>query len=228
MLSRLSARSSGRFASPSRELARPASQLPRSSRLRLSATSSHSIAGASISSDRQFSDDSKLWMQQNTNSDDRRGGVLDALEGADVFIGVSAADLFDAKEIARMAKDPIVFGPRQSRPRVQPARGPPIRAGRGHRPIGFPQSDQQRARLPGIFRGALDARAPSITEAMNVAAARAIAAVVARMISATPCTSFRPYSTPRWQTASPRRCEQRPSSRLVAPGDLAVLVPCPL
>ena len=132
-----------------------------------------------ISSDRQFSDDSKLWMQQNTNSDDRLGGVLDALEGADVFIGVSAADLFDAKEIARMAKDPIVFGLANPDPEFQPARRP-ANSRRSWPPAGsdFPNQINNVLAFPGIFRGALDARAPSITEAMNVAAARAIAAVV--------------------------------------------------
>ncbi len=131
-----------------------------------------------ISSDRDFSDDSKIWMQQNTNADDRAGGILDALDGADVFIGVSAADLFDASEIQRMADDPIVFGLANPDPEFNPDAARQyarvVATGRSD----YPNQINNVLAFPGVFRGALDARAGEITDAMNVAAARAIAAVV--------------------------------------------------
>ncbi len=131
-----------------------------------------------ISSDRDFTDSSKIWMQQNTNTDDRSGGILEALEGVDVFIGVSAADLFEAKEIARMADDPIVFGLANPDPEVNPEQArnyaTVVATGRSD----FPNQINNVLAFPGVFRGALDARAHAITDTMNVAAARAIASVV--------------------------------------------------
>ena len=131
-----------------------------------------------ISSDRDFNDASKIWMQENTNKDDRSGGILEALDGVDVFVGVSAADLFEAKEIARMADDAIVFGLANPDPEFNPevAReyATVVATGRSD----FPNQINNVLAFPGVFRGALDARAHEITGAMNVAAARAIASVV--------------------------------------------------
>lgn len=131
-----------------------------------------------IGSDREFTDSSKLWMQEHTNKDDRSGDILDALDGADVFIGVSAKDLFDAGEIKRMATDPIVFGLANPDPEfdAQEARtyATVVATGRSD----FPNQINNVLAFPGIFRGALDARAKEITDSMNVAAARAIASVV--------------------------------------------------
>lgn len=131
-----------------------------------------------IGSDRQFDDASKIWMQANTNADDRSGDILDALDGADVFIGVSAADLFEPADIQRMASDPIVFGLANPDPEFNPhdAReyARVVATGRSD----LPNQINNVLAFPGIFRGALDARAPEITDAMNLAAARAIASVV--------------------------------------------------
>ncbi len=131
-----------------------------------------------ISSARQFTDSSKIWMQENTNRDDRSGGILDALDDADVFIGVSVADLFAAAEITRMADQPIVFGLANPDPEFNPQEAREyatvVATGRSD----FPNQINNVLAFPGVFRGALDARAPDITGAMNVAAARAIAAVV--------------------------------------------------
>ena len=131
-----------------------------------------------ISSDRDFTDSSKVWMQENTNTEDRRGELLDALEGADVFVGVSAADLFDAKEITRMNDKAIVLGLANPDPEFNPHDAKEfatvVATGRSD----FPNQINNVLAFPGVFRGALDARAPAITGVMNVAAARAIAAVV--------------------------------------------------
>jgi len=128
-----------------------------------------------ISYDRSFTDPSKQWMQERTNHEDRKGELLD---GADAFVGVSVADVFAATEITRMADDPIVFGLANPDPEFNPhearEHAAVVATGRSD----FPNQINNVLAFPGVFRGALDARAPSITEAMNVAAARAIAAVV--------------------------------------------------
>ena len=134
--------------------------------------------GGIISSDRSFADSSKQWLQEHTNRQDRRGGILEALEGMDVFVGVSGPDLFDAREIRRMASDPIVFGLANPDPEFNPqvAReyAPVVATGRSD----FPNQINNVLAFPGVFRGTLDARATKITEAMKVAAAGAIASVV--------------------------------------------------
>ena len=134
--------------------------------------------GGIISPDRTFADGSKVWMQENTNREGISGNILDALEGADVFVGVSGPDLFDAAEIKRMASDPIVFGLANPDPEFNPQMArdyaPVVATGRSD----FPNQINNVLAFPGVFRGALDARAHTISEQMKVAAARAIASVV--------------------------------------------------
>ena len=134
--------------------------------------------GGIIGPDRTFADASKIWLRENTNQEGRRGGILEALEGMDVFVGVSGPDLFDAREIKRMAPDPIVFGLANPDPEFDPqvAReyAPVVATGRSD----YPNQINNVLAFPGVFRGTLDARATKITEAMKVAAARAIASVV--------------------------------------------------
>ena len=95
-----------------------------------------------------------------------------------MFVGVSGPDLFDAAEIRRMAPDPIVFGLANPDPEFNPQQArkyaPVVATGRSD----FPNQINNVLAFPGVFRGALDARARSITDLMNVAAARAIASVV--------------------------------------------------
>ncbi len=123
-------------------------------------------------------DPSKQWLAENTNRDGRTGGLLDALDGADVFIGVSGPDLFDASELARMADDAIVFALANPDPEVDPTgaleHAAVVATGRSD----YPNQINNVLAFPGIFRGALDARARHITEDMKVAVARAIADVV--------------------------------------------------
>ena len=131
-----------------------------------------------IGTDRDFTAASKIWMQENTNRGNLSGDILDALDGADVFIGVSVADLFPAKEITRMADNPIVFGLANPDPEFNPQEAREyasvVATGRSD----LPNQINNVLAFPGVFRGALDARATDITDEMNVAAARAIAAVV--------------------------------------------------
>jgi malate dehydrogenase (oxaloacetate-decarboxylating) len=129
--------------------------------------------------ERERLDASKRWVAENTNAERMRGGLLDALAGADVFIGVSSADLLKPEDIATMAKDAIVFALANPDPEVDPAgarrHAAVVATGRSDEPN---QINNVLA-FPGVFRGALDAGARAITEAMKVAAARAIAGIVA-------------------------------------------------
>ena len=120
----------------------------------------------------------KRWFAEVTNPECRAGGPADVIDGADLLIGVSGARALPAQALARMNDDAMVFAMANPNPEVDPRGGGAVRADHGDRALGLPQPDQQRAVLPGIFRGALDVRAPAITEAMKMAAARAIAEIV--------------------------------------------------
>ena len=114
-----------------------------------------------------------------TNPEGLRGSLDDALVGADVFIGVSVADLLTEAHIKSMAKDPIVFALANPNPEITPANAKAW----GVRIIGTGRSDyanqiNNMLAFPGIFRGALDVRATDINEAMKLAAVEAIASLV--------------------------------------------------
>lgn len=114
-----------------------------------------------------------------TNKNNESGSLADVLKGKDIFIGVSAPGLVTADMVRTMASDPIVFAMANPTPEIMPdeakAGGARIVAtGRSD----FPNQINNVLVFPGIFRGALDARASAITEPMKEAAARAIAAVV--------------------------------------------------
>lgn len=116
-----------------------------------------------------------------TNRDNREGSLQEVLHGADVFIGVSKADLLTAGDIKNMAADPIVLAMANPDPEIRPE----VAIGAGAAVVGTGRSDYPNQvnnvlAFPGIFRGALDARAPRITAEMKIAAARALAACVER------------------------------------------------
>ena len=127
---------------------------------------------------RDLKDPSKQWLAEHTNAEGRSGELVESLDGADIFIGVSAANIFQPEELARMNDKPIVFALANPDPEVD-ATGAleyasVVATGRSD----YPNQINNVLAFPGVFRGALDARASSITQAMNVAAARAIASVV--------------------------------------------------
>ncbi len=114
-----------------------------------------------------------------TNKNKESGSLADVIKGKDVFIGVSAPGLVTAEMVKSMADDPIVFAMANPVPEIMPdeakAGGARIIAtGRSD----FPNQINNVLVFPGIFRGALDARASAITEPMKEAAARAIASIV--------------------------------------------------
>jgi len=119
----------------------------------------------------------KVEMLEYTNIDSHKGSLEEVLVGADVFIGVSKGDLLKAKHIRTMAKDAIVLAMANPTPEIMPDeahKGGAAIIGTGR--SDFPNQVNNVLAFPGIFRGALDARATSITEAMKMAAARALAA----------------------------------------------------
>ncbi len=108
-----------------------------------------------------------------------KGGLAEAIQGADVFIGVSKAGLMTQDMVRSMAKDPIIFAMANPTPEIMPdlakeAGAAIVATGRSD----FPNQINNVLAFPGIFRGVLDSRAPQITEEMKIAAAQAIAAMV--------------------------------------------------
>lgn len=120
--------------------------------------------------------DAKRKSLEYSNLENRTGGLKEALVGADVFIGVSVENLLNRDDIRTMAKDPVIFALANPIPEIMPdeayAGGAAI-VGTGRSDL--PNQINNVLGFPGIFRGALDARASRITETMKIAAAHAIA-----------------------------------------------------
>jgi malate dehydrogenase (oxaloacetate-decarboxylating) len=118
------------------------------------------------------------WVASNTNRDSRTGRLHDALVGADVFIGVSAPNLFGAEQVATMAENAIVFALANPDPEIDPLEAQKHAAVVATGRSDYPNQINNVLAFPGVFRGLLDAQAHTITDAMLLAAADAIADVV--------------------------------------------------
>jgi malate dehydrogenase (oxaloacetate-decarboxylating) len=120
----------------------------------------------------------KTWLAENTNQDGRETTLGGALEGTDVFIGLSGPGVISVEDVKTMNPDPFVFAMANPVPEVLPEEAAPfvklMATGRSD----YPNQINNVLAFPGIFRGALDVRAPKITEEMKLAAARGIAEVV--------------------------------------------------
>ncbi len=132
-----------------------------------------------ISSHVEGANDAQRAMLATTNLEDRDGTLADAMRGADIVIGVSAPGAITADMVRSMADDAVVFAMANPVPEIYPDEA---RAA-GARIVGtgrsdFPNQVNNAIVFPGIFRGALEARAERITEPMELAAARALAALV--------------------------------------------------
>jgi malate dehydrogenase (oxaloacetate-decarboxylating) len=119
-----------------------------------------------------------------TNPEKKKGGLVDAIKGAEVFIGLSGPNVLNQKMVKAMAKNPIVFALANPDPEIHPdeakkAGAKVIATGRSD----FPNQVNNCLAFPGIFRGALDIRAKSINDAMNIAAAEAIANLASKELS---------------------------------------------
>lgn len=123
------------------------------------------------------------WMKEQmaevTNPDNKTGNLAEALKGADIFVGVSAPGSVTPEMVASMNHDAILFALANPVPEIMPD----VAKAAGARVIGtgrsdFPNQVNNVVAFPGIFKGALEGRAPQITEEMKLAAANAIASLV--------------------------------------------------
>jgi malate dehydrogenase (oxaloacetate-decarboxylating) len=132
-----------------------------------------------ISKDRADLDSTKQEIADITNKEMKKGLLEDVIEGADVFIGVSAPGVVTQDMIKSMAKDAIVFAMSNPVPEIMPN----LAIEAGARIVGtgrsdFPNQINNVLAFPGIFRGALDVRAKDINDEMKIAAAIALANLV--------------------------------------------------
>ncbi|GLR17709.1 NAD(P)-dependent malic enzyme [Portibacter lacus] len=129
-----------------------------------------------IHKNREDLNDAKKEMIQYTNPNNEEGSLKDAMHNADVFIGVSVGEILSQVDIRNMAESPIVFALANPTPEIWP--GDAYEAGAvvvGTGRSDMPNQINNVLGFPGIFRGALDARAVRITPKMKLAAAFAIA-----------------------------------------------------
>lgn len=128
---------------------------------------------------REGMDPAKQEMAKITNLEKKQGSLADAVNGADVFLGVSAPGVLTPDMVRTMNKDAIVLAMANPTPEIMPDEAKAA----GARIVGtgrsdFPNQINNVLAFPGIFRGALDCRASEINEAMKVAAAEALANLV--------------------------------------------------
>jgi len=120
----------------------------------------------------------KEWLAHHTNREGRRGTLSEAMEGADFFLGVSVGGILKVEDVRKMNRDPIVFALANPEPEIRPEEAEPyvrvMATGRSD----YPNQINNALCFPGLFRGALDARARCINAEMKLAAAQAIAAAV--------------------------------------------------
>jgi malate dehydrogenase (oxaloacetate-decarboxylating) len=115
------------------------------------------------------------WIADNTNEKGLTGTLKQAIRGADVFIGVSAANILDANDIEAMAPGSIVFALANPNPEIEPSEAAKFASVVATGRSDFPNQINNVLAFPGFFRGLLDAGAHKITEKMLLAAANALA-----------------------------------------------------
>ncbi|KUM29733.1 malate dehydrogenase [Arthrobacter sp. EpRS66] len=119
----------------------------------------------------------KAELAGRTNREDVMGGLAEALDGADVVVGLSSSK-FDEAAVATMNKDAIIFALSNPTPEIMPEDAKKFAAVVATGRSDFPNQINNVLAFPGIFRGALDSGAKKITEGMKIAAAHAIADLV--------------------------------------------------
>lgn len=118
-------------------------------------------------------------MAEKTNKEQIHGPLAEVMKGKDIFVGVSAPGIVTAEMVSTMAEDAIVFAMANPTPEIMPDEAKKggakvVATGRSD----FPNQINNVLVFPGIFRGALDARATDITEEMKIAAVYAIADII--------------------------------------------------
>ena len=131
-----------------------------------------------ISKDDEQLDDARRWLASHTNKEGRVGSLADAMDGADVLIGVSGSNLVTEEHLKLMAPNSIVFALANPDPEVDPVVARKYAAIVATGRSDEPNQINNVLAFPGIFRGLLDVRATKITEEIEIAAGRAIADVV--------------------------------------------------
>ncbi len=121
----------------------------------------------------------KTWLAEHTNREGRTGSPAEVLEGADLFVGLSGPGMVRPEDLGRMAEDPFVFAMANPDPEISPEAALPYAGVMATGRSDYPNQINNVLAFPGVFRGALDARATAITEEMKLAAAEGIASVVA-------------------------------------------------
>jgi len=120
----------------------------------------------------------KVWLAENSNPEQHKGLLPEAVRGADVFIGVSAAGLLSTKDVREMSSDAIVFAMANPDPEIRPEDVSPnvrvMATGRSD----YPNQINNVLCFPGLFRGLLDVRAQEVNQEMKLAAADAIASAI--------------------------------------------------
>ena len=134
-----------------------------------------------LSADGSVFNPAQIALAARTNPRKVSGGLADAVKGADVFIGVSARDVLSEDMVRSMAKDAVVFAMANPAPEIAPelarkAGARIVATGRSD----YPNQINNVLAFPGIFRGALDARASDINDEMQQAAVHALAGLVER------------------------------------------------
>ncbi|GAB2318045.1 NADP-dependent malic enzyme [Alkalibacterium sp. s-m-22] len=132
-----------------------------------------------VSSDNPNLEERHEEIASMTNQDNIKGDLQEALKDADVFVGVSAPNVLKKEWISSMNDKPIIFAMANPEPEINPQDakdGGAFIVGTGR--SDFPNQINNVLAFPGIFRGALDARASNITDDMQIAAAKGIASVI--------------------------------------------------
>ncbi len=139
----------------------------------------------------QGREDVNQWQSAHAAKTDRRT-LAEALDGADVFLGLSAANALPAELLAKMAPKPIIFAMANPDPEITPPEAKRVRpdviiaTGRSD----YPNQVNNVLCFPFIFRGALDVRATGINDAMKVAAARALAELARQQVPEEVATAY--------------------------------------
>jgi malate dehydrogenase (oxaloacetate-decarboxylating) len=137
-------------------------------------------AGALYAGRKQNMNSMKEWFAKHTNPKKMKGSIADALQGADVFIGLSGPGVVSLKDVKGMARDPIVFAMANPVPEIQPEEAAGhvrvMATGRSD----YPNQINNSLCFPGFFRGMLDVRAKGVHDDMKLAAAHALAEIVSK------------------------------------------------
>ncbi len=121
----------------------------------------------------------KRELARLTNPRKVKGGISEAMTGADVFIGVSGPNVITADDVRLMARDRVVFALANPNSEIAPEEALPLVRVMATGRSDYPNQINNMLCFPGLFRGLLDVRATGVNEAVKLAAARAIADCVA-------------------------------------------------